>query len=298
MASTAAHSSPGIDRGHPRVIWLPVILGLIVMYAPVYRDLAFTSWAHAKQIHGPIVLAVAFYLAWRARSGFSPTGPVRTFPVAGTLLFVAGLLSYVIGRSQHIPMFDVGSQIPVFLGILLLTLGWQGIRTLWFPVLFLAFLVPLPGFIEAGATVPLKQHVSSMAETILYAMDYPIARNGVVLTIGAYQLLIANACSGLHSIISLGAMGFLYLYLMGHPTLLRNLVVGLCILPMAIVTNVVRVIILALVTYYWGIEAGQGFLHGFAGIILFATAILGLILIDGVLGRFLPDKPLNVPQLL
>lgn len=296
MPRATAPCSPGIQGRHPRLTWLPVIIGLLVMYVPVYRDLAVRFWDHGNQIHEPIVLAVALYLAWRYRSAFSATSPARTYPLAGSLLLALGLISYIIGHSQHIPVFDVGSQLPVFLGVLLLTLGWPGIKALWFPVLFLAFMVPLPGFIVAAVTVPLKQHVSSFAEHILYAMHYPIARNGVVITIGAYQLVIANACAGMHSIFSLSAMGILYLFVMRHSRMLRNILDALCILPLAVLTNVIRVVILALITYYWGNEAGQGFLHSFAGIVLFTTAALGLILIDWGLGWFLPDRPLNVPK--
>ena len=293
MSSVSIPSPAGAQAGKRWLIWLPVIIGLVVMYAPVYHDLATKFWERDDQVHGPIVLAVALYLAWEAKSAFAPSVPAKTYPLGGSLLLLLGLLSYIIGHSQHIPMFDVGSQIPVLLGVLLLTLGWPGVKAFWFPLLFLVFMVPLPGFVVDGATAPLKQHVSIMAEYMLYAMGYPIARNGVVLTIGPYQLLVADACAGLHSIFSLSAMGLLYLYLMRHSSMLRNILLILCIMPMAIITNVIRVVVLALITYYWGDEAGQGFLHGFAGIMLFVTAVLGLFLIDWILGWFMPDKPLE-----
>lgn len=296
MITRTALASPDVQRQSSASLWLPIIIGLLVMYVPVYADWAINLWVNDKQIHGLVVFAVVLAILWRRRSAFTLAPPTRTYPFTGSLLLVLGLISYIIGRSQQIPMFEVGSQIPIFLGTLLLTLGWGGIKAFWFPAFFQAFMVPLPGFIEAAVTVPLKQQVSRMAEALLYVMHYPIARNGVIITIGQYQLLIANACSGLHSIVSLAAMGSLYLFLMRHSTALRNVLVALCIIPMAIITNVMRVITLALITYYWGAAAGQGFLHSFSGVMLFSTAVLGLYLIDSILGRYLPDLPKHVLQ--
>jgi exosortase len=147
----------------------------------------------------------------------------------------------------------------------------------------------LPGILVDAVTGPLKQQVSELAEAILYQAGYPIARSGVTLTIGQYQLLVADACSGLNSMFSLSAMGLLYLYLMQHTSWLRNGLIIACLLPIAFVANVVRVIIIVLVTYHLGDEAGQGFIHGFAGILLFIISLLFLFALDGVLGWFIAD---------
>lgn len=263
------------------------------MYLPLYYTLATTLWENDAQIHGPIVLAVSLYLLWQSRENLLYPANPKPMPKLGWGLLVLGLLLYVIGQSQSILMFAVGSQIPILLGILLISQGMRAVRIAWFPILFLVFMVPLPGFLVDAATNPLKQHVSSLAEQILYALHYPVARSGVVITIGPYQLLVADACSGLHSIFSLSAMGFLYLYLMRHDSLIRNLVLITAILPIAFLSNVVRVVVLALITYYLGDEAGQGFLHGFAGILLFIVAVLSLFFIDWILGWFFRDTPLS-----
>jgi exosortase len=144
-------------------------------------------------------------------------------------------------------------------------------------------MVPLPGPVIDTLTSPLKQYVSIVVENILYYLNYPIARNGVVLSIGYYQLLVADACSGLNSMFSLSALGFLYLYLMQYRNWLRNGLILASILPIAFAANVVRVIIITLVTYYWGDEAGQGFIHGFAGIVLFIVALLSFMSWDFIL---------------
>jgi exosortase B len=162
------------------------------------------------------------------------------------------------------------------------------IRVLWFPLFFLLFLIPLPDMLVDVVTGPLKQQVSELSEMALYWAGYPIARSGVTLTIGQYQLLVADACSGLHSMFSLSAMGLLYLYIMQHRSWIRNGVLIASLLPIAFVANTVRVIILVLVTYHFGYEAGQGFVHKFAGILLFIFSLLFLVALDGLLGWVLP----------
>lgn len=274
--------------------WWPILLGLLVLYIPTYWMLAHGLWNIEEQAHGPIVLVVALFLIWQKRDVFLrdvvDTTTRASNPVLGWTLLVLGLLAYALGRSQDILLFEVGSQIPVILGALLIILGLRSVKALWFALFFLIFMIPLPGFIVDAATGPLKQYISIIAEQVLYAVGYPIARSGVTLTVGPYQLLVADACSGLHSMFSLSAMGLLYLYLMQHTSVTRNFIIVAAILPIAFVANVVRVMVLILVTYHMGDEAGQGFLHGFAGIMLFVIGLLFLFALDGVLGIFLPDR--------
>lgn len=273
--------------------WWPVILGLVVLYTPTYWVLAHGLWNSEEQAHGPIVLTVALFLIWQKRDIFltplyDQTSTTNTF--FGWALLFFGLLAYAVGRSQDILIFEIGSQIPVILGALLITLGLRSVKALWFALFFLLFMIPLPGFVVDAATGPLKQYISIIAEQVLYAAGYPIARSGVMLTVGPYQLLVADACSGLHSMFSLSAMGLLYLYMMQHTSPARNIIIMVAILPIAFVANVVRVMVLILVTYHLGDEAGQGFLHGFAGIMLFVIGLLFLFALDGMLGFIFPDR--------
>jgi len=283
-----------LDALAPLRTWWPVVLGLLVLYVPTYWMLAHGLWNSEEQAHGPIVLVVALFLIWQRRAVFSGDAgvlPTRAEVATGWALLVIGLLAYALGRSQDILLFEVGSQIPVILGALLITLGTRAARALWFALFFLIFMIPLPGFIVDAATGPLKQYISVIAEHVLYAAGYPIARSGVMLTVGPYQLLVADACSGLHSMFSLSAIGLLYLYLMQRTSIMRNLIIMAAILPIAFAANVVRVMVLVLVTYHLGDEAGQGFLHGFAGIMLFVIGLLFLFVLDWLLGFIFPDRP-------
>lgn len=273
----------------------PIVLGLFVLYLPTYWMLAHGFWNTEEYAHGPIVLVVTLYLIWLRRDifikGTDSFTPTSGEILVGWTLLILGLLMYALGRSQDVLILEIGSQIPVILGTLLITLGFSAARALWFALFFLLFMIPLPGFLVDAVTGPLKQYISVIAEQVLYAIGYPIARSGVVLTVGQYQLLVADACSGLHSMFSLSAMGLLYLYLMQHTSITRNLVIMIAILPIAFIANVVRVMVLILVTYHLGDEAGQGFLHGFAGIMLFMIGLLFLFALDGILGFIFPDRP-------
>ncbi|ODU12573.1 MAG: exosortase B [Thiobacillus sp. SCN 64-35] len=283
-----------LDTMAPLKIWWPVVLGLLALYVPTYWMLAHGLWNSEEQAHGPIVLVVALFLIWQRRAIFTNSDgyqPKHVEVATGWVLLIVGLLAYALGRSLEILLLEVGSQIPVILGALLITQGVRAARALWFALFFLVFMIPLPGFIVDAATGPLKQYISVIAEHVLYAAGYPIARSGVMLTVGPYQLLVADACSGLHSMFSLSAMGLLYLYLMQRTSITRNLIIMAAILPIAFVANVVRVMVLVLVTYHLGDEAGQGFLHGFAGIMLFIIGLLFLFVLDWVLGFIFPDRP-------
>lgn len=286
LSDARGGSSPvGTGPMSPWSNWIPVLLGLCALYVPTYVTLANGVWNSEEQGHGPLILAVVLWLFWQKKAVLAEDAGARS--ALGWPLLVFGLLLYVLGRSQDILLFEVGSHIPVLGGVLLVTRGAPALRALWFAVFFFAFMVPLPGAVVDALTNPLKRHVSEIAEHLLYAVGYPIARSGVTLTIGPYQLLVADACSGLHSLYSLSALGLLYLHLMQHKSFLRNAILAAAILPIAFGANIVRVIFLVLVTFHLGDEAGQGFLHGFAGMVLFVAALLLLFLLDSMLGLFL-----------
>jgi exosortase B len=285
ISTTAGHSARS-SSAH----WVLLLAGWAAMYGPTYWDLAGSIWRTDEQFHGVIILVIIAWLIWDKRLAAiaQPPAPIL---LGGSFLFGFGLLIYVIGRSQDILLFEVGSQIPVLAGALLLLHGRSALRVLWFPVLYFAFMVPLPGILVDAITGPLKQWVSIIAENILYAVGYPIARSGVTVSIGPYQLLVADACSGLHSMFSLSALGLLYMYLTARESWLHNLIMAASILPIAFAANIVRVLILVLITYHLGDEAGQGFLHGAAGMVLITAALLFFFLLDGVLSKLTGAAP-------
>jgi exosortase B len=305
MADGAPDRAPGAAAGRapdlaPAAAWLPqgadtvvlalLGLGLALLYGPTWWDLAHTVWASDEQGHGPIILAVSVWLMFRRRHELAALeGP--TAPRSGWALILLALLLYAFGRTQAILLFEVGSQIVLLAGLLLLLRGRAGLRLFAFPLFFLIFMIPLPGALVAAVTTPLKAAVSYVASNVLHDLGYPVGRSGVVLTVGPYQLLVADACAGLNSMFTLEALGLLYMNLMNYQSVARNVVLAILIVPISFVANVVRVMILVLVTYHFGDEAGQGFVHGFAGMVLFLAGLTLMLFTDTLLGRFVFRRP-------
>ncbi|MGE3532909.1 MAG: exosortase B [Steroidobacteraceae bacterium] len=267
--------------------WLPVLAGLLVLYAPVFYQLANTLWQDDDYAHGPIILAIILWLIWDKRTALLAPANNST-PKLGIPLLAFGLILYLAGSVAGIRILEVGALLPILAGTLLAMRGWSAIRAMWFMLIFIAYLLPLPGIFVDAVTSPLKQNVSAAAEQLLYLANYPIARSGVMLTIGQYQMLVADACSGLNSMFSLSAVGLLYLYLVQRNSWLHNCLIIGALLPIAFFANILRVITLILITYHYGDAAGQGFLHGFSGLALFLIALIFIILIDAILVRAIP----------
>ena len=264
--------------------WLPLIAGLVVLYLPSLIDLFRGIWSTDQQAHGPIVLVIACWLIYRKWAEMLRVSEGQpTSDTAGWFIFVFGLLFYIIGRSQDILIFEIGSVIWLLAALILLMRGSVALKAQWFPLFFMLFMIPLPGAVVDALTMPMKMAVSYVAENILFWANYPIARTGVILQIGQYKLLVADACAGLHTLFTLEALGLLYLNIIRHDSLFRNVALAILIVPISFTANVIRVMVLTLITYHFGDEAGQGFLHGFAGMVLFLSALLLIIGVDSLL---------------
>ena len=266
--------------------WWPVLLGMLVLFVPTFYSLFHGVWATEEQAHGPIILGLSLWLMYRnwpamlARTaGQPPLG-------AGWAMLGVGLLLYILGRSQAIIAFEILSFVLLLAAVLMLKVGRGALRVQWFAFFFMLFMVPLPGPIVGMLTMPMKMAVSWATEHVLFFLGFPIARSGVILQVGQYQLLVADACAGLQTLLTLEALGLFYLNVVRHSSTFRNIALATLIVPISFTANVIRVITLSLVTYYMGDEAGQGFLHGFAGMVLFITALVLIIGVDSFLQWF------------
>ena len=289
MAVKADRSSKAVAL--PTAAKLPlllIVLGWLAMYVPSYYGLANTIWKSDAQGHGPIILAVGLWLLYGKRGDLARLA-ARPAVAPGVAFMVVGLVAYVLGRSQTIWTLEIGSQIFVLVGVVLLFFGFAGTRIVAFPIFFLIFMVPWPADWVDALTGPLKAGVSSVATSMLYQLGYPVGRSGVIITVGPYQLLVADACAGLNSMFTLEALGLLYMNLMQYQSKLKNALIALLIIPISFLANVIRVVILVLVTYHLGDEAGQGFVHGFAGMVLFLVALAVTLAVDGLLSLFIKE---------
>ena len=263
--------------------WLPILVGILVLFIPTFFTLINGIWTKEEHAHGPIILFLSFWLMYRKWPELLYKKERISGQTAGWVIFFIALTLSIIGRSQQILLFEIGSSVLVLMAILLIKFGYIALKIMWFPLFFLLFMIPLPGQLVSLLTMPMKMAVSYVAENILFWIDYPIARNGVVLQIGQYQLLVADACAGLQTLLTLEALGLFYLNLIQHGSLFRNVVLAILIVPISFTANVIRVIVLTLVTFHYGDAAGQGFLHEFAGLVLFITALILIMSADGLL---------------
>lgn len=288
MNSTAGYSvavkKPGPETV-PSIDYfrLLMLLPILIMAALTVYGLAQEVWAQEAASYGPLVAVTCgamLLLRLRERLQGRPSGWLAL------LLAMVSAMLFALGYSMQILLFQV---IAVVIGLAAWILGSYGGNTLLrclLPLLLLLFVAPLPAGLVAALTMPMKILISYLTEELLFVLGYPIARDGVMLQIGQYQLLVADACAGLQTLFSLEALGLLYVNIVSSTSFMRNLLMSVLIVPVSIIANLLRVIALVLITYYWGDAAGQGFLHDFAGIFLFVVALLLIIFVDYLVRKF------------
>jgi exosortase len=264
-------------RGAP--LWLPVALGLLILYVPTYRDVAEIFSGGERGSQSLAVLAMWLWLLWRERAALSGDRPTPAGSVLGWTLLALGAALYALGRSQQMFQLEAGSQLLILPGISLVLVGPRSTRQLWFVSAFLVFTVPLPGSLVDSVLVPLKELVAAGVTDVLFLAGLPIARDGVVIYVGNYQLFIADACSGLNQLVALAAVGALYVRVAGHRSWTANALLLAAILPVAIAANALRVLVLVLATYYGGDSLGRG-LHDYVSYAEIGLALGAFFLVD------------------
>lgn len=265
---------------------LLLIVGAALVFIPTMVQVGEFNWTTEQGGHGPIVLATGLWLLWRELRA-SPAKREPGSILVGTLIIVPMLALYVVARITGILEIEALAMYGALITGGYLLFGKALIRSIWFPLLYLALALPPPDSVVAAVTQPIKIAISSFAVTLLYALGYPIASSGVTIQIAQYELLVAAACAGLNSIISLGAICLFYGYLRHRTNFLAFVVIAASVIPIAVFSNFIRVLILILITYYLGESAAQGFLHDFAGLTMFAVALFTVFLIDSLFTRLL-----------
>ena len=262
-------------------LWV-LVAGLVALIVPTMASVARDSWSTEQGAHGPIVLATGLWLLarqWPSVASVRETG--STWVVAASLAVLLPL--YILCRITAIVEVEgfvmYASALTVVYGLI----GGRAMRMLWFPLFYLAFTLPPPETVVALVTQPLKIAISQWAISLLYWIGYPIGGAGVTIQIGQYQLLVAAACSGLNSLISLFALSLFYVYMRHSLRWQYAMVLVAIIIPIAVFANFVRVIILILLTHYYGEAVAQGFMHNFAGLAMFMIAMLTIFLVDTLL---------------
>lgn len=258
--------------------------GLAALFLLPFIQFLSKAIQDPDQGHAPILVAVLIYLFISKEDAFFKA-PILPQLFVGYSSFIFGLILYLLGNIANVTFLELGSIIPVVSGLVLIFKGWRALKIIAFPLFFLIFLLPFPDSIIGAITSPMKLAVSWASEWTLYELGYPVARSGVMFHIGQYKLFVADACAGMHTLLSLEALGLLYLNLVKHNSAFRNVALALLIIPLSFTANVIRVITIALVTYYWGDEIGSGFVHGALGMFLFLVALMLIILVDALLQK-------------
>lgn len=285
MASLTEFSAEPSRAASLRPFMAPLLVALATAaaYVPTILALARGPWQTEQEGHGPLIIAAAFYLLWQARDGLK-AAPLSSSPVLGWASLLFGLFTMFVSRTQDVLTFEALSVFPVLIGEILLLAGWSVLRAVAFPLFFLIFAVPAPDWIIDAATVPLKVLISDSVTEFLYALDYPVAQNGVMIMIGSYKLLVKDACSGMNSIFALSAIGVFYAYAFRRDEKIRAALLLLAIIPITIAANFLRVLALVLIAYYDGVDRLEGFFHDATGIGLFILALVLLLAFDTLLG--------------
>ena len=267
-------------RSVPASAWL-LLAGIVALAAPTMLTVARFSWSTEQGGHGPLVLATGLWLLWREVPGALRLRTAGNALLAGAVVG-ACLVLYLAAHITGIIEIEGFALYGALLGAAYALVGGPMLRELWFPLFYLGFIFPPPDQAVAVITQPIKIAISEQAVNLLYALGYPIGSSGVSIQIAQYDLLVAAACAGLNSIISLTAICLFYIYVRHRANWRYAGLLMLTIIPIAVFANFIRVILLILITYYFGDAAAQGFAHDFAGLVMFLISVLTIFALDGV----------------
>ena len=266
--------------------WWPLLVGLLVMAVPTVVTLASSAWSTDTGAHGPIVLATGLWLLYHDGLRLpAPGAPAHWRPALPVLVF--GLLAYALGRAYDFISVEGLGLYLAFVAMVIRLNGVQVLRRHAFPLFYLALCLPPPGWLMTQLTAPLQTLVSWASEGLASSLGYPIAREGVVLYVAQYQLLVEDACAGLNSLFGLTAISLLYIFLAHRASIRHAGVLLLAVIPIAILANIIRVFGLILITYYFGDAAAQGFMHSTTGMVMFILGLLLIMAFDQLVSRWL-----------
>lgn len=258
-----------------------LLAGLAALIVPTVLRLAQLSWSTEAGAHGPIVLATGLWLIWRHRDAFAVADPQPIVPVAIGLALLLPL--YIVGRVTSILMLESLSLYGILLLLAYQRWGFTLLKRLWFPFFYLLFLITPPENWVFVATRPLKAALTTAAVDVLGWAGFAIGSTGAMIQIEGYQLLVATACSGINSLIGISAISLFYVYLRHGSAPRYAFVLTPLVLPIAVLTNFVRILLLVLATWWLGEDVAQGVAHEVAGVAMFAFALMFLLALDAVL---------------
>jgi exosortase A len=259
-----------------------LIACLAILYYRVAQGLV-QDWLNLPDFsHGFLIPIVSLYFVYERRKELSALIPSSNG--AGLGLIIIGIFLLLLGNLATEYFTMRFSLLVVLGGVILFLLGKEFFKTLLFPVAFLIFMIPIPSIFLNRITFPMQLFASKAAALSLYYIGIPILREGNVMLLANTSLEVAEACSGIRSLISLLALAVVFAYLSQKETWKRIILV-LSTFPIAIIANAARVSGTGILAHYYGDKVAQGFFHGFSGWILFVVAFVCLFLFGALLSR-------------
>ena len=255
---------------------------LILVYFPTLEHLVI-QWSTDEDVgHGFFVPIVAGYIVWQRRADLLALEWKPNW--WGLALMAWGILQSVVGMLGVELFLQRSSILITLVGMLLLLGGTAVVRTLLFPLLLLPFMIPIPAVIFNQITFPLQLFASRVAESILNVLNIPVLRDGNVLELASQKLSVAEACSGIRSLLSLSFLSLVYAYFFDKKVWMRwALLVG--VFPIAILANAARVTITAILSEEVNPELAHGFFHTFEGWVIFLIAFVMLLALHAATNR-------------
>jgi len=254
----------------------------MVLYAPVFSEL-WRDWNHDPNYgYGIFVPFISAFLVWRNRKEILQIRPAPYGP--GFLLVLFGFSIYLLGTAGNELFTTRVSFIFVLLGILLTMWGKRGTEKIVFPILYLLLMIPLPYILYYAIASPMKLFATKWAVYIVDLLQVTVHHEGNIIYLPNTTLEVANACSGLRSLTSLLTFGIVFAYLVQQRFFSRSILFA-AIFPIAMISNILRLVVTVLLAVYRGPEAAHGFLHETSGIVVYTTATILIFGVNEILRR-------------
>ena len=282
-------------RGHHPVFAKPAMrfacalgVALVALYWHTGWEL-YKAWTliDSYYTHGFLIPAISLYFLWRKRDALAQLPPSSSLQGYVWIVFAAGLL--LLSDFLGFRVFGQFSLIPMLTGVWLILQGRERTRAIWFPLVFLIFMIPIPASLTQSVALQIKLLATECAVLLARAMTLPLVREGSFIHFGQDRLLVGDVCGGLRSLIALLAFGALMAYVSKCKPWARILLLVLAG-PVAIVSNILRIFSLCLVGYYWGSEVAAGRFHDISGVLIFVVAFALFFAIETQLRRFAPAE--------
>lgn len=252
-------------------VWTAALVGLLlVLYGPILKHLVGNWWTNPNYGHGFLVPVFAGFVLWKERERISAI-PLK--PANFGLLVMVGAIGLLLFGSLGAELFTSRFSLLVLIGGMVLFLaGWGMLKAVSFPLGFLILMIPFPAIIFNQITFPLQLLASRLATSVLQLINVPVLREGNLIILPNYTLEVVDACSGIRSLMTLITLAVAYGYLVEKKIWVRWLLVVIMI-PIAIVSNSIRIVGAGLLTYHFGPRMAEGFFHEFSGWVIFVAAL-------------------------